>query len=122
MVYKIGKKENVRLDIKHKYLASLPLSSEHGYHNWIKMDVDKKDREHIKFVFPCKNNGKYYSVKGYSEIIVIIAAGNSVGEVLEILKKYADRIDCDGLDKKSVFGIDHIKDIINEGKKLGIDF
>lgn len=122
VVYKIGLKQPVKLDIKHKYLASLPLGSTHADTNWVEMDIDKKDREHIKFVSACKNDGKYYAVKGYSEVAVIIAGGESVDEVLEIIKKYADRVDADGLDKKSVFGIDHIKDIIEYGKKLGIDF
>lgn len=122
VVYKIGCKLPVKLDIKYKYLASLPLGSNHADKNWIELNIDKKDRDHIKFVSACKNDGKYYAVKGYSEVVVIIAGGDSVDEVLGILKKYADRIDADGLDKKSVFGIDHIKDIIKEGEKLGISF
>lgn len=122
VVYKIGLKQPVKLDIKHKYLASLPLGSEHANTNWVELDIDKKDRDHIKFVSACKNDGKYYAVKGYSEIVVVIAGGDTVDEVLGIIKKYADRVDADGLDKKSVFGIDHIKDIIEDGKKLGLSF
>lgn len=122
VIYKIGLKQPVQLDIKYKYLASLPLGSEHANNNWVEMIIDKKDRDHIKFVSACKNDGRYYAVKGYSEVVVIIAAGDSVDECLDILKKYAERIDCDGLDKKSVFGIDHIKEIIKDGEALGISF
>lgn len=122
VVYKLGKKENVKLDIKHKYLGSMPLNSYHGMDNWTKIDLDPKDRDHIKFYCVAQNNGHYYSIKGCEKIAIVVAGGNTVDEVLDLLKKYAEKVDAFGLDKDAVSGIDHIKDKIKQGESLGISF
>ena len=122
VVYKIGSKQNVRLKIKHKYLASLPLNSHHGTDHWLKIDVKESDRDHIKLYRYAQLGNKYYNVKGSEKVGVIIAGGNSVDEVLGIIKSYADKIDALGIEKDGIYGIDHIKGKINEGKALGLDF
>lgn len=122
VIYKIGKKENVRLDIKNKYIGSLPLISSHAEHHWLKIDIDKKDRSNIKFRSVSQNNNKFYSIKGPIDPVVIVASGNSVDEVLETLKKYSTKVNAYGLNRDSANGIDKIKDIIQKGKQVGIDF
>lgn len=122
VVYKTGLKQDVKLNIKHKYVGAMPLNSYNGINHFIKIDVDKKDREHIKFVVVGENDGSYYSIKGTEKICVIIAGGETVQEVIDIIKKYSGKVNADGLDKDAVNGIDKIKDIIKNGQSMGINF
>lgn len=122
VVRKVGLKEDVRLDIKYKYFGSLPLNSYHGMDYWLKIDLKEEDRDHIKFYCVTKDSNKYYSVRGTEKTAIIVYAGNTVDEVINGLKKYAQKVSAYGLDKDAANGIDKIKEIIENGKKLGLDF
>lgn len=122
VVIAVGYGKKIRLDIKHKYLGAFFLNSHCGDKNYIKIDVDEKDTDHIKFVSVCKNNGSYYSVKGTEKIAVIIAAGNTVQEVIDTIKKYAGKVNADGLEKDSVYAMDQVTDIIKRGHAMGLEF
>lgn len=122
VVYKVGLKQDVKLDIKFKYFGSMPLNSYHGQDYWLALDVKEEDRAHVKFYCVTKDNGKYYSVRGTEKAAIIVYAANTIDEVIAGLKKYTSKISAYGLDKDSVDGIDKIKNIIAEGKKVGIDF
>lgn len=122
VVIKTGLKQDVRLDIKHKYVGAFFLNSHHGLNHYIKIDVDKKDRDHIKFVVVGENDGKFYSIKGTEKVAVIIAGGQTVQEVIDTIKKYASKVNADGLEKDSVFAMDKVNEIIKKGHSLGLDF
>ena len=122
VVYKTGLKQDVRLDIKHKYVGAFFLNSHHGDKHYIKIDIEEKDRDHIKFVSVAKNDGSYYSVKGTEKICVIIAGGQTVQEVIDTIKKYADKVNADGLEKDSVYAMDKVTDIIKRGHAMGLEF
>lgn len=122
VVNAVGLKKDIRLKIKYKYFGSLPLNSYHNKDYWLKIDVDDKDRDHIKFYCISKNDGKYYSVRGTEKAAIIVYAGNTVDEVIEGLKKYSKKVNAFGLDTEGIDGIDRIKDIIKNGKALGINF
>lgn len=121
LVYKVGLKQNVKCDIVHKYVGAFSLTSDHAKQNWLKIDIKEEDRTNIKFIMACKNNGKYYSVQGMNNVVVLVAAGNTVDQVLELLKKYAQKVDAYMLYKDDINGIDKIKDIISDGRTVGID-
>ncbi len=122
VVIKTGLKENVRLNIKHKYLGCMFLNSYHGINHYVKIDVDPKDREHIKFVVVGENDGQFYSIKGTEKIAVVIAGGETIQEVIDTIKKYTEKINADSLDKGAVHEIDEINDIVAAGKRMGIEF
>lgn len=122
VVYKVGLKQDVRLDIKFKYFGSMPLNSYHGLDYWLALDVKEEDRKHIKFYCVAKDNGKYYSVRGTEKAAIIVYAANTIDEVIDGLKKYAKKISAYGLDKDAIDGIDRIKEIISAGEKVGINF
>lgn len=121
-VIKTGLGEKVRLNFKHKYLGAMFLNSNHGLQHYIHIEVEDKDLDHIKFVVVGENDGKFYSIRGADKVAVIVAGGNTIQEVIDIIKKYADRVNADGLDKGAVHEIDKIHDIIASGKLLGISF
>lgn len=112
------------LDIPHKYLGAVPLSSGHARKNWLRMLVKKEDREFIKFKAACAVDGKYFAVPGieYTTVATLIAGGNTVDEVVEKLEELAGRIDAYGIDTDDVHGLIKIKEIIEKGKKVGIPF
>jgi hypothetical protein len=122
VVYKTGLKQDVRLDIKYKYIGAFFLNSSHGHDHYIKIDVEEKDRDHIKFVSVAQNDGSYYSVKGTEKICVIIAGGQTVQEVIDTIKKYAGKVNADGLEKDSVYAMDKVTDIIKRGNAMGLEF
>lgn len=122
VVYNTGLGKECRLDIRHKYLGCFFLNSYHGINHWIKIDVDKKDREFIKFVVVGENDGQFYSIKGTEKIAVVIAGGNTIQEVIDILKKYSERVNADSLEKGAIHEIDKITDIIASGKRMGLEF
>lgn len=122
VVFNTGLGNKERLDIKHKYMGAFFLNSYNGLKNWIKIDVDPKDRDHIKFVVVGENDGQFYSIKGTEKIAVVIAGGETIQEVIDTIKKYTEKVDADGLDKGAVHEIDKIHDIIAAGKRMGIEF
>jgi hypothetical protein len=122
VVYKTGLKQNIRLDIKHKYIGAFFLNSNHGKDHYIKIDVDPKDRDHIKFVVVGENDGSWYSIKGTEKICVVIAGGQTVQEVIDTIKKYTNKVNADGLEKDSVYAMDKVTDIIKHGHSMGIEF
>lgn len=123
VVYKLGKKEDVKLDIPYKYVGCMPLEADGGQDDAIYIDVKKEDKDKVKLIVGCKDKeGKYYSLPAMNQIVTLVAGGNSVDEVLSKLKASAKLVDADGLDKDSVKNIDFIKEIIKNGQALGINF
>jgi hypothetical protein len=122
VVYATGLKKDIRLDIKHKYVGAFFLNSSHGHDHYIKIDVEEKDRDHIKFVSVAQNDGSYYSVKGTEKICVLIAGGQTVQEVIDTIKKYVSKVNADGLEKDAVYAMDKVIPIIDAGKRMGLEF
>lgn len=120
VVYKIGLKQKVKLDIPYKYVGTFALSSQHAVNNWLELNIDEKDRGNIKLLMAAKNNGKYYAVKGYEKVVVLIAGGSSVDQVIFTLKKYAGKVSAYGLHTDEIEGIDKIHGHIENAKKVGI--
>lgn len=122
VVEKVGRGEDIRLNIKNKYLFAQPLNSNYNLSHHVKVDVDKKDRDNIKLVMAAQYKGNYFSIKGTDKSAVLIAASDTIDEGLNMIKKYADRVNVYGLEKEIVSGIEHIKGKINAARSLGIDF
>lgn len=122
VIYKIGRKEKVNLDIPYKYVGAVFLDSKRGRTEYVHIDVKKEDRDKIKFFSACQVQDKYYGVKGSETLAVVIAQGNSVDEVLKGLQKNAELVNADDLNKDIMQQIDGIKKVIADGQKIGIQF
>lgn len=119
-VYRIGKGEKIDLNIPYKYVAAIFFQSELGKDENVMVDV--KDLEKVKLMCFSKNNGKYYSVKGAKTLAIAVSEGKTWQECVENLKKNAESVDADELDKSKLDTVDNIKEVINAGTKLGIIF
>lgn len=124
-VYKIGKGEDVELDVKYKYLGAYGLSSPAAEKVYVKVDIDQKYKDNIRYQMVCgRKDGAVYTIPGHnwSFVAVLVAGGNSVDEVLTKLKESADHVDSYNIDKEGINSIDIIKDVIKQGEKVGIPF
>lgn len=122
VVEQVGRNNNIRLDIKQKYLFAQPLNCPSAKDVHVRIEIDKKDRDNIKFVSAAEYNGKYFAIKGCDKLAVLVSASDSIDEGINLLKKYGEKINASGLEKDILHGIDHIKEKINEAHKLGVDF
>ena len=122
VVYAVGKGEYIEPEIEHKYVGAYPIESDRAEKHYVKVNIKKGHEEDVRLMMACGNNKGTYAVKGFKTVAVLVAGGNSVDEVLEKLKKNVEYIDAQGIDKDGVQGIDLIKDIIESGKKVGIEF
>lgn len=122
IVYKIGKKESVKIDCPYKYVGAVFLDSEVAQNESVYLDIKNNDRDKVKFVSACQSKDSYYGVKGCKTVAVPISEGNTWQEVINGLKSNSDLIDCDGLSKDNVSYIDKIEEIIKKGESVGINF
>ena len=120
VVYKIGLKQEVRLDIAHKYVGTFALTSHHAENEWLELNIDEKDRGNVKLLMAAKNNGRYYAVPGEKKVIVLIAGGGTVDQVITTLKKYAKKVSAYGLHSDEIESIDKIHQEIANAKSVGI--
>lgn len=120
LVESVGRKGDVKPEFKSKYFGAFTLKSMEALDVYVKVNI--KDESKVKMLMACGNKKGNYAVKGDEEIAIVIADGNSVDDVLRKLHKNADAVDADGLDKDPMKSIDAIKDIIEEGRKVGVEF
>lgn len=119
-VYGIGKGQPVSPQFKSKYVGAFTLKSGKANDAFIK--VSRKDPSKVKLVNAMGGPKGEYAVKGEDHVAILIAEGDSPEEVIEQIKKNAELVDANGLDKESLNGIDKIFEIIKEGESVGIKF
>jgi hypothetical protein len=122
VVYKVGLGEPVELDIRHKYVGAFALTSPYCKDNYVKVDIDPKHRDDVRYQMICGRKENVYTVPGWEIAGIVIAGGNSVDEVLGKLKDNVQYLSGHGVDKDPIHGIDMIKEVIEKGKKVGIPF
>jgi hypothetical protein len=119
-VYGIGKGEFVIPEFEHKYIGAFTLKSPKALEMYLK--VDRKDKDKIKLVSAMSNDKGDFAVRGEDHIAVILAAGDSLEDILKQIHKNAELVDCNGLDKEALNGIDKITEVIEKCKAVGIKF
>jgi hypothetical protein len=119
-IYGIGMGEEVSPEFSSKYVGAFTLKSGKAQDAYIK--VTRKDPSKVKLVNAMGGPKGDYAVKGEDHVAILIAEGKTPEEVIEKIKKNADLVDANGLDKEQLSGIDKIFDIVKEGKVVGIDF
>lgn len=105
LVYKIGKNEDVDVECDYDYIGSFALSSEHALTHNVKMKVDPKHLDDVRFQMVGQDKDKVYAIKGNSVVCCLVAGGKTPQEVLEKLKNASTYVDCYSLDKEPVEGI-----------------
>jgi hypothetical protein len=118
----IAKGKDIKLEIKHKYVGVYPLVSQDAQDDYVKINIAKGRESDVRPQMVTSRNGELCAVKGWNVVAILVAAGDSVDEVITKLKENAKHIDAQGIDKDGVNGIDIIKDVISKGKKVGIPF
>ncbi len=104
-----------------RYGAGVCLESDWCQNNWLNIEFPPKMRRWIKLRMACKVDGKYYAVPGFTSICSVIAIGNSIEEVVKLVKERVKMVEGRELDKETG-GLDLIVEEIKKGRKLGIEF
>lgn len=120
LVNSIGLGKEIVPEIKHKYVGAFPLTSVYAKDNYVKIDI--KDTSKVRYQMCCGKGKDMYAVPGWEVVAVVVAGGDSVDDVISQLKENVKYVDGHGLDKDPVNGIDVVKKIIEDGKKVGINF
>ena len=119
-VYGVGAKQNIVPDFDAKYVGAFALKSSEALDMGVMINI--KDPKKVKMIMPYGNKKGNYAIEGEDHVAVVIASGDSVEEVLDLIHENAEEVDGHGLDKDPLKGIDDIVDLIEEGEEVGIDF
>lgn len=123
LVYKIGKKEDVEVECDHDYVGAFALSAEHAADHNVKVMVDPKHLDDVRFQTISQNKDGYFAVKGNTSVCVLVAGGKSPAEVLERLIEAKEYVNAYSLEKDPVDGIGTQFEEAMEGmKSIGIKF
>ena len=122
VVYNTGKGLYTELDIKHKYVGAFGLSSLAAKDSYVKVNIKKGYEDKVRYQMVTGRGDKNYAVPGWEVVAILVAGGNSVDEVLDGLREASEGVDAHFLDKDPISGIDMIKEVIEKGKKVGINF
>lgn len=124
MCYDIACGKHTKANWKFKYVGCVPLYSKHTRYSDVQVNFDPKLRKNVKFMTAyCKDN-RFYAIKGSPEevVCVVVAGDNTIDGLINQLKKYVEEVDCYGIDKNAVGGLDAIKDIVKNASNIGISF
>ena len=105
------------------FVACLPLSSEYAKDNWLQINIDPKQRRWIKTLDSCMAAGDIFSVRGPTNIVNLVAVGDSVPDLSKRISGLLDHVHAHGLEGKAALGsLQNIEGIISEGEKAGLKF
>ena len=116
----VGRNEYIRPEINFKYVGAFPVSSCYAKDSYVKVDI--KDEDKVKYQICCAKEKIVKSVPGWEVVGVLLGWGNTVDEVINMLKENAEYIKGHGVDTSPVNAIDNVKEVIEKGKKVGINF
>ena len=124
MCYDIACGKPTKMECKVKYVGAVPLYSKHTKKSDTQVNFPKELRKNVKFMTAYCKDGRFYAIKDSPEelVCVVVAGDNTVDGLIKQLKKYVDEVDCHGIDKNAVGGLDKINEIISESSKVGISF
>ena len=122
VIWAVANGEPIKVKKAAKYAACAPITSLHAEKNWLRLIMDKKRRDRIKFQGVFKGEGYFHCVKGSQNGATLIGLGDSIDDCIEEIKEYAEYIDADGLEKDCIDVIDKIKKDIDKLDEIGIEF
>lgn len=113
--------ESVAPIMKYKYCAGVSFDSQWGEEHELEVEFPPELRRWVKMRKCYCKNGKYYAVPGFSSICSVIALGNSIDEVVNLVRSRAEKVKAYELQTETG-GLDKVKEEIEKGKKFGINF
>lgn len=122
LLINVGSKQEVSIDCDHKYLGAYPLISQQAQDNNVEIRIDPGHDQAIRFQMVTSRDKKHYAVKGWTIAAIIVAAGDSVDEVFDNLRKELPHVHADGLETSEIIGEDKMREQIKNGKSVGIKF
>jgi len=122
MVNNIGLKKPFKIGIPYKYVACAPIEASHAEKHYVKLIVDPKDRKNVKFKTVGCVGKDYYGIPGHSTVAVALGYGNTVDEAINMATKYSEKVSGYSVSNLACRDFMNIKEEIEKGKKLGLDF
>jgi len=123
VIHNIALGNKIDLDVNCKYVGCLPLESGYADKHWLKLNFDPKLRNRIKLRMGAAIGNKFYAVKGFSNVVVLISLGNAVNEIKKELLALIKQVEAHGLEQEEIAGgFYKIEKIIQEGTKYGLNF
>ena len=119
VIFKVAQGEDVTIDTVAPFAGCLPIHSEEAINDWV--FIDRKDPVHFKPVDNCQTKEGFFAVKGCSQVLNLIAWGDSTESVVGQLKELAGEVRGDDLQIETS-GLDRVVDDIKTMGKNGIDF
>jgi len=107
--------------MRYKYVAGVCFDSEWADSHELEVEFPSDMRKWVKFRKAYRKGNKYYAIPGFTSICSVIALGNSIDEVINIVKQRADKIKAYEL-QIDTGGLEKVKQEIEMGKKFGISF
>lgn len=113
----------VKIDpiMRYKYSAGVCFDSEWAKEHELEVEFPPEMRHWIKFRKAYQKNGKYYAIPGFTSICTVIALGNTIDEVVNLVKQRSEKIKAYEL-QNSVDGLDKVQEEILKGQRFGITF
>jgi hypothetical protein len=113
--------EKVDPVIKWKYAAALALEAHEAEQDWYNIIFPQEIRRWVKLRRAVKVGSDYYAVPGFDSVCTVTALGNTIDEVMKLVKERADQIQGAGLNKP-IDELEKIRDSIEQGREQGIEF
>lgn len=123
VVYKIGLNEDVEVKMPYKYMLAVPMYSSKGKDEYVRLKVEKKHRENIKFRGCCSDgDGNYYICKGMEGAVVIVLGGDNWKDLLKQAKEEVNYVEFDEKQDFETSIVDDFPKLISEIEDMGIKF
>ena len=119
--YGLATGQKIAPRMKAKYGAALSMESSEATKVPVNISFPKNMRQWIKFRMACKKGGEFYSIPPFDSVLCVVALGNSVKEVVDLVIEREKEIKGTGLGGNTGDFI-KIPDDINTGKSYGINF
>lgn len=121
VIYGLATGNPIQPVIQEKYWAAVAGESSHADKRWLNVEFPKELRQFIKFRMGAKKNGEFYACPGFPSICTVIGSGDTIDAAIGQVKERSEQVKAAGL-HFDVDGLSKLKDEINEGKKLGVNF
>ena len=107
--------------VKKKYYGAVSGESSKAEKRWLNIKFPKDMRRWVKFRMAVRRNKLYYACPGFPSVVTVVSEGDTIDQVINDLKDKVKEIKAASLNFDTK-GLDDIKQNIQEGKLLGINF
>jgi len=107
--------------IKHRYAAALSMESSEAARTFVNISFPADLRQWVKLRMAVKHGRDYYSVPPFDSLGVVVALGESVKEVIDLVKERIKQVEAISINS-DLAGLDRLNEDIQQGKVYGISF